>query len=293
VAFSIGSEPQGRVAPCSATGECAAGVELLVAASREREGLDGTLHLEPPGPLAGETNQFCCSEDGVVLGVVTLSSGAHVELLALVHPDHRRKGIGRALLEAARAECRRRGLGRVLMVSEESSCAGPSFAQVTGGRYRFSEHLMEVEPATASLPSAPLEESMTLREADAGDSKRLSHLFSVCFDDPEERRLEQISTWLRDPEQRIYVGWLEGQAIAVLRAASNGATADLNTFGVHPAFRGRGLGRQMLESVLRGLLGEGETVRIEVQTDNDKALSLYLSCGFRTITTYRYYELRT
>lgn len=293
VTFSIGSEPPGDVSPCSSAAGHADGVEDLVATSMEREGLHGTLHLEPPVPRAGETNQFCYAEDGIVLGVVTLSSGAHVELLALVHPDHRRTGIGRALLEAARAECRRRGLSEILLVSEESSFAGPSFAQVAGGRYRFSEHLLEFDPATVSLASAPPDESMALREAVAGDAETVARLFSACFDDPEERRCSQISTWLRDPEQHVYLGWLDGQAVAVLRVASNGATADLNTFGVHPAFRGRGLGRQMLERVVRGLLGEGKTARIEVQTDNENALSLYLSCGFRTVTTYRYYVLRT
>ncbi len=295
VSFSIGREPPGRLAPCSTAGECATGVGLLVAASQEHEGLDGTLHLEPAAPRAGETNQFCYSEDGVVLGVVTLWSGASVELAALVHPAHRRKGIGRVLLETARAECRRRGLSTILLVSEESSFAGPSFAQVGGGRYRFSEHLMEVDPATAPLASAPPGESMALREADVGDSEALGHLFSVCFDDPEEWRRGQVSAWLRDPGQRIYIGSLDGQAVAVLRAGApaNSETADLNTLGVHPAFRGRGVGRRMLEHVLRVLLGEGRTVRIEVQTDNEKALSLYLSCGFRIITTYRYYELRT
>jgi predicted GNAT family acetyltransferase len=40
------------------------------------------------------------------------------------------------------------------------------------------------------------------------------------------------------------------------------------------------------------LLDEGKIVRIEVETENDVAISLYRSCGFRPIVTYLYYELQ-
>jgi ribosomal protein S18 acetylase RimI-like enzyme len=62
--------------------------------------------------------------------------------------------------------------------------------------------------------------------------------------------------------------------------------------GVIPAYRRQGLGRAILTSVLDLLRGEGAaTIRIEVQTENEQALSLYRECGFRERTVYSFNEM--
>ena len=87
-------------------------------------------------------------------GIVTLSSGDEIELLGMVAPAYRRRGIGRTLLAAARQECVQRDVTQFLLVVEEASPAGVAFAEVMSGRYQFSEHLMELDPALTQQ-SAP------------------------------------------------------------------------------------------------------------------------------------------
>lgn len=283
---------QGLIEIQHLTQEQLAEVEALVSACRDYEGLDGALHLEPPRPVPGnETNQCLYYEDGALHGIVTLPPDNHIEVLGMVHPNRRRRGIGRALLDAAKTECRRRGVQTFLLVCEATSPAGKAFAETMGGCYRFSEHRMELYPTAFTL-SPPSAQSITLRRADARDFDILVRLCSTSFDDPDERRREQVTTWLSEPNQRFYIGQLGEQVIGILRAAFFDKTIYLNTFSIQPAFRGRGFGRQVLEGVVRDLLAESKAVRIEVETDNDRALSLYHSCGFKPIITYLYYELQ-
>ena len=60
-----------------------------------------------------------------------------------------------------------------------------------------------------------------------------------------------------------------------------------------PSQQGRGYGRHILLQILAMLIAEGrQAIRIEVETDNRNALSLYLACGFVPEHTYSYYQLK-
>lgn len=63
--------------------------------------------------------------------------------------------------------------------------------------------------------------------------------------------------------------------------------AEVQTIGVHPDSRGSGLGRALLQELL-AVAGE-RPVLLEVRTDNDPALRLYESVGFRRIGLRRKY----
>src|SRR5438552_2348475 len=86
-------------------------VEQLAALCRQHEGLDLGWVLEPSGRVPGhETNQLLYYDEGALVGFMSLPAGPEIELCGIVHPEHRRRGIGRALLTAARDEFRQRGV---------------------------------------------------------------------------------------------------------------------------------------------------------------------------------------
>ena len=79
------------------------------------------------------------------MGYCSLDGELEVELCGMVHPDHRRRGIGRALLAKARSECVRRGARRPLLICEEQSPrAGQAFVATVGGLHQFDEHEMDL-----------------------------------------------------------------------------------------------------------------------------------------------------
>jgi ribosomal-protein-alanine N-acetyltransferase len=62
---------------------------------------------------------------------------------------------------------------------------------------------------------------------------------------------------------------------------------EIHTIGVDAAYQGKGIGRQLLTALLE--YANGETIFLEVRTDNDAAISLYESVGFARVGMRRRY----
>ena len=107
----------------------------------------------------------------------------------------------------------------------------------------------------------------------------------LCFEPPFRfsraymRQLiqsENTATWvaLQDAE-------LIGFSIVELSAAQNELTAYIQTLEVHPAFRGRGIGAELLvraEESARA--AEARSIALHVDTENVAAIHLYESRGY-------------
>lgn len=209
----------------------------------------------------------------------------------MVRPDHRRRGVGRALLAAVRREARRRGLGAFLIVRDDASPSGAPFLAAFGARRRFSEHLRRLDRRgfDRSRPPAP---SLLLRPAGPAEAETLARLQAAAFDEPLEETREHLRRGLREPNRRYYAGVLRGEPVGMLRVGEWGRGTDITALGVLPERRGRGYGRRMLLEAVELLLAEGnEDVAIEVATDNRGALGLYESCGFERAAAYAYHEV--
>ena len=98
----------------------------------------------------------------------------------MVHPEHRRKGTGRALLSAVQVEYRKRGRKSLLLVCEDVSASGKAFAEAVDAQYRFSEYGMVLDPMAIDR-TRPRHESLHLQPADATDIEALVHIKSVSF----------------------------------------------------------------------------------------------------------------
>ena len=109
------------------------------------EGLDLKLAIGgPASPSEQDRDRFLYYENGALLGFCSLD---YDELCGMVHPEHRRKGIGRALLAAALDEYKRRKVPEILIICEEASQSGKAFiAGATSAKYDFGEHHMELVP---------------------------------------------------------------------------------------------------------------------------------------------------
>jgi ribosomal protein S18 acetylase RimI-like enzyme len=125
------------------------------------------------------------------------------------------------------------------------------------------------------------------------DAATLTRLLAASFGSPEEAEREQVSRGLAESKRRYFLAVVDGNPVGLLFAGEwEEGSAGISAFGVLPAYRGRGIGRQMLLDAVDTLLDEGwKHVLIEVVTDNERALALYRSCGFRVTTAYGFYDL--
>ena len=267
-------------------------VEALTVLCKRYEGLDLPLHMEPARDVPGdETTQFLYYHNGSLVGFASLPPDDEIEVLGMVHPEYRRRGIGSELLSAAKQECRHRGIENLLLVCEEASQSGQAFSQAVGGTYRFSEYRMELDRAAfARFQHRP--KKIALQKADTKDIDTLVVIRMASFDDTDEESRPAIVQWLNETNQRFYIGRLGDKPIGMLRLAMFENGAFINTFGVLPEHRRRGYGREILMGAIDRMVAENwEHIMIEVETDNSNALSLYHSCGFVELATYRYYRL--
>lgn len=264
-------------------------IETLAALCRRYEGIDLPLYLDPSA--GDDTNHFFFYQNDVLIGFATAPPDDPIEVLGMVHPDHRRRGIGRALLAAVRQESRRRGVTGLLLVCEGASPSGIAFARVMGAVHRFSEYRMELDRA-AYAQRPPPHRTLELRVADARDLDALVGLWTASREVAEDEARRVTARWLGQDNQRLYIGRLQQEPVGMLRLHMEPSTVFIYSFQVHPRHRGRGVGRQILMGVLDRLIAENrEHIMIEVSTDNTIALSLYESCGFQKVTEYLYFGL--
>jgi ribosomal protein S18 acetylase RimI-like enzyme len=267
-------------------------IEALVGACKQHEpGLDLPLYLEPARPASGETDNIGYHCDDALVGFANLTPGDEIELQGIVHPAYRRRGIGRALLDAAVRECRHRGASGLTLVCEEAAPSGQAFAQAVGAAYRDAEHRMELDRAAYAQRPAP-QWTLAIEPAGIEDLEALAAMRSgSCSLDRGNARAWAMR-YLRRPKQRFYIGRLGAEPVGMLRVSAVEPRVFVHSFVVRPEYRGRGYGRQILMSVLNRLIAEGWAhIMLEVATDNEVALTLYRSCGFHRVATYLYYWL--
>ena len=73
----------------------------------------------------------------------------------------------------------------------------------------------------------------------------------------------------------------DGKIIGYACGSSLFEDAELMRIAVLPTYRGKGLGKLLLERFIEGALARGaERMFLEVRASNEAALGLYLKCGF-------------
>ncbi|GIF45814.1 ribosomal protein S18 acetylase RimI-like enzyme [Asanoa ferruginea] len=214
------------------------------------------------------------------LGIYT-HSAPNIEMAGMVDPAARRRGIGAALLDAGLQLCRQREHASVLLVVPRHSVAGRTLAQRRHGSLDHSEHALQLLGEPVEVPA---DSRVTVRAAVPADRPAVRELLRLGFgwEPPEDA----------DPDPNTLVVEREGQLIGTAGLNHEGDRAGVYGFVIHPDHQGRGIGRDVLHRMCHTALADGATaVDLEVATDNDRALNLYTSLGFRPVITEDYYAL--
>jgi ribosomal protein S18 acetylase RimI-like enzyme len=247
--------------------------------------------LAPPGPPA----QILAYAGDELVGFLAYDGWPEVEACGMVHPGHRRRGIGRTMLADLVAVCRAHGATDLRLVCEDGSAPGRAFLAAVGTTRQEAEHQMVWE-AAPDRPVPP-EPRLTVQHVTLDDVGDLVRLEASSFGVEEARVTRRIAAdhqavQASSGQRTIWyaIARLDGQPIGSFRVFGEGGCAFVTAFGVLPAHRGQGHGRRILTWAIETLRAEGwPQVMIEVVTDNERALSLYLTCGFRIHRTYGFY----
>ncbi len=121
-----------------------------------------------------------------------------------------------------------------------------------------------------------------IRAMTAADIAAVDELDMLSFSQPWPKNT--FETELANVNARCWVADVAGQVAAALVFWRVLDEAHLATIAVHPAFRRRGIARQLLQAAMSAAHEEGARIyHLEVRAGNEAAQKLYGEFGFETV----------
>ena len=250
-----------------------------------------------------EANCFLAESHGSMVGFTLIAPelpiGRSVASGGVVE-SHRNGGIGRMLLEAAVRRSEELGTSVLHVQASSNSDAARHLLESSGFRLVRTYSLMRWEGEDVSKPDPP--PGFRLRAFRGNrDEEALTRLQNASFAanwgfcpntiDETEARL-RLKTC--DPNGVIFA--THGDRMAgynwTFKAVGPGSSIGwIGMTGVHPEYRGYGLGKVVALAGMEFLTARGvRLIELEVDEQNDAAKNIYLSIGFVTAQERPWYE---
>ena len=220
--------------------------------------------------------------------------------IAVVRPDRRRRGIGRALVDFAPGMAREMGYPELLMGAVPGDATAPAFLGATGFAYHSTVWDLDLA-AGHDVPAPSWPPGVVGRPFDRDrDVEPWVRVFNAAFADhptPLQLRPEFVQAGLADPDnedgdvilaEETATGELVGMCATdpTRREGRAGAHGEVWAIGVRPDRQGHGLGRQLLRAGVARLRAVGvPAISLSVNGRNESALGLYESEGFVRVRT--------
>ena len=254
-----------------------------------------------------EIDLFVAEHGGRIIGYAAVFLEAAIKraiLECMIHPLHRKKGIatkliGRAIRHAEAAE------SKVAQVNvPEINLPARNLASRLG--FKFIRHFYELKLDLNNIRLPDFEPSgYIIRRLGHNEADKLTHIQNHAFADswgfnpntPEEIAY-RINTSSCSPEN-IMMAYLKNYPIGYCwtrimledNPAAGRMKGEIHMLGVDPAYRKKGIGRNVLLAGLADLKSKGVTI-VELTADGEEpaALGLYESVGFEVCSRTEWYE---
>lgn len=215
--------------------------------------------------------------------------GAVTEGALVVHPDHRRRGVGTRLL----TEMLTQSENRLEIWAAHATPAAAALAARTG-LLAVRELLTMLRPLTAPIESVNLPPDVVIRAFQPGrDEESWLAVNARAFADHHEQGgLTRV-----DLDQRISEPWFDPAGLLLATRSEGtvigfhwtkqhaGSRGEVYVLGVDPDAGVRGVGRPLLTAGLQHLRAAGNTeVLVYTDATNARAVELYERAGFTVIS---------
>ena len=241
--------------------------------------LSNMLNFDPNMPAF-----FLYYEKGELVGLLTVyADDPDVDVTILVHPNHRRQGIARALYRNFEKETASYPIESVTFQTERVFLEKhPEFASNWG--------LVEDEETETWLGKDrrpyPLTTVSNLEVvlADRSYQDQISQLKFQAFSEEHESREvvdRYVAKALKDPESLLYILLKNGQVIGTCTVDLSSNTNYLYGLAIAELERGKGYGSYLAKSLVNQLIEQNDKAfQIAVEDSNVGAKRLYEKIGF-------------
>jgi mycothiol synthase len=263
-------------------------VERLQSECEAAGGLDLKLELTRTEASAADDTLMAYAGEQLV-GYCGVDAGTDAEVCGMIHPDHRRRGIGTALLDRVLMLAARAHKDSALIICEDASSTAIDWLRRRGATLHQSEFRMVLNLDTAPSPGAV---ATRLTTVSSDTRAALVRLLVDAFAETPASVNERLERSQRSAGEETLIAYEGEKLIGTTRLLTTARRSMIYGFVVDRALRGQGHGRSMMQATLK-LLQERrvEEVGLEVEPENVPAVRLYRSFGFRVVTTYRYMRL--
>ena len=241
--------------------------------------LSNMLNFNPDMPAF-----FLYYEKGELFGLLTVyADDQDVEVAILVHPNHRRQGIARALYRSFEKETASYPIESVTFQTERVFLERhPDFVNNWG--------LVEDEETETWLgkdrrpyPLATVS-NLDVLLADRSYQDQISQLKFQAFSEEHESKDvvdRYVAKALKDPESRLYILLKNGQVIGTCTVDLSSNTNYLYGLAIAELERGQGYGSYLAKSLVNKLIEQNDKeFQIAVEDSNVGAKRLYEKIGF-------------
>ena len=241
--------------------------------------LSNMLNFDPDMPAF-----FLYYEKGELVGLLTVyADDQDVEVAILVHPNHRRQGIARALYRSFEKETASYPIESVTFQTERVFLEShPDFVNNWG--------LVEDEETETWLgkdrrpyPLATVS-NLDVLLADRSYQDQISQLKFQAFSEEHESREvvdRYVAEALKDPESRLYILLKDDQVIGTCTVDLSSDTNYFYGLAISEPERGKGYGSYLAKSLVNKLIEQNDKeFQIAVEDSNVGAKRLYEKIGF-------------
>ncbi|MCX7116199.1 MAG: GNAT family N-acetyltransferase [Gammaproteobacteria bacterium] len=208
------------------------------------------------------------------------------EISLVVHPDHRHQGIAHQLLKTL--------YSTYLTPQIKSLYFSSSTAKTDDWQHHHSMFLSHTEyHLKRTLPKlkAPSHPKLSIRPATLADIPTLCLLDDACFHDQDDGMPERFQLLITDSAYTVLVAEREGQLIGKAHLRYDTIEATLSDLAILPDHQHQGLGGELLAYTINYAIDQGfETIELDVKTNQQPILNLYLQHGFSIDTQLYFYK---
>ncbi|WP_422487256.1 GNAT family N-acetyltransferase [Gudongella sp. DL1XJH-153] len=239
-------------------------------------------------------DEFTCWDGDKLVGYLGIDDfgGRTIEVNGMVHPEYRRRGIFKELYSLVKKEWEKRSSDSMLLLTDSKSSAGKSFIKTTDSLYDHTEYEMILSDSLFEKAKGA-SKGLMLREACNDDALEIARQNSIYFgEELSDQKLLNIEVE-KKRGFHVYMALLEGIIVGKVHLHLINGEGGIFGLGIIPEYRGKGLGRELLLLSVEKLKEfHANHIYLQVDAENDTALGLYQSCGFKENYSMEYYKLK-